>query len=47
MWHVTLAGRTDRMAKYVAEDVRFAGHLPVVNKVLGIKSVQALGGSDE
>ena len=44
--YVSLTGRTQRMAEYIAEGVRFAGHEAVIKKTSELKEVEALAGYD-
>ncbi|MBI4181081.1 MAG: flavodoxin domain-containing protein [Chloroflexi bacterium] len=39
-------GKTETMAQYIAEGVRFSGHEAVVRKMLEIKDVKGLSGYD-
>jgi flavodoxin len=44
--YVSLTGRTQRMAEFIAEGVRFAGHEAVVKKTSELKEVEDLAGYD-
>lgn len=44
--YISLTGRTQRMAEYIAEGVRFAGHEAVVKKTSELKEVEDLAGYD-
>lgn len=44
--YVSLTGRTQRMAEYIAEGVRFAGHQAVTKKTSEIKTAEELVGYD-
>jgi flavodoxin len=44
--YVSLTGRTQRMAEFIAEGVRFAGHEAVVKKTSELKEVENLAGYD-
>ena len=44
--YVSLTGRTQRMAEYIAEGVRFAGHQGVTKKISEIKTAEDLAGYD-
>ncbi len=44
--YVSLTGRTQRMAEFIAEGVRFAGHEAVVKKTSEMQAVQHLTGYD-
>lgn len=44
--YVSLTGRTQRMAEYIAEGVRFAGHQAVTKKTSEIKTAEDLAGYD-
>jgi len=44
--YVSLTGRTKRMAEYIAEGVRFAGHQAVTSPTSELKTIEDLGGYD-
>ena len=44
--YVSLTGRTQRMAEYIAEGVRFTGHQAVTKKTSDISTVEDLAGYD-
>jgi len=44
--YFSLTGKTEKMAEFVAEGVRFAGHQATVKKMTDIKSVEMLAGYD-
>jgi flavodoxin len=44
--YFSLSGKTETMAQYVAEGVRFGGHEAVVKKMSDIKSAASLAGYD-
>jgi len=44
--YFSLTGKTEKMAEYVAEGVRFSGHEAVVKKMSDIKSAEGLVGYD-
>jgi flavodoxin len=44
--YVSLTGRTKKMAEYIAEGVRFAGHEAVVKPTSELKTVEELAGYD-
>ncbi len=44
--YVSLTGKTQRMADYIAEGVRFAGHEAVAKKVSELKELDDLAGYD-
>lgn len=44
--YVSRSGNTEKMANYIAEGVRFAGHEPVSIKVSSVKSEKDLAGYD-
>jgi len=44
--YFSLTGKTEKMAEYVAEGVRFSGHEAMVKKMSEIKSAEALAGYD-
>jgi flavodoxin len=44
--YVSLTGRTKKMAEYIAEGVRFAGHEAVIKETSAIKTVDVLAGYD-
>ncbi|SHE29194.1 Flavodoxin domain-containing protein [Desulfacinum infernum DSM 9756] len=44
--YVSRTGNTEKMAQYMAEGVRFAGHEPVLKKVSDIKKPEDLQGYD-
>lgn len=44
--YFSLTGKTEKMAEFIAEGVRFAGHQAVVKKMTDIKTAEALAGYD-
>jgi len=44
--YVSRTGHTEKMANYIAEGVRFAGHEPVLKKISDIKNAEELKGYD-
>jgi flavodoxin len=44
--YVSLTGKTQRMAEYIAEGVRFAGHEAVIKKTSELKEAEDLAGYD-
>jgi flavodoxin len=44
--YVSLTGRTKKMAEYIAEGVRFAGHDAVIKKTSEIEAAEDLAGYD-
>ncbi len=44
--YFSLTGKTEKMAEFIAEGVRFAGHQAVVKKMADIKTAEALSGYD-
>ncbi len=44
--YVSRTGHTEKMANYIAEGVRFAGHEPVLKKIADIKKAEELKGYD-
>ncbi len=44
--YFSLTGKTEKMAEFIAEGVRFAGHQAVVKKMSDIKTAEALAGYD-
>ncbi len=40
--YFSLTGKTEKMAEFIAEGVRFAGHQAVVKKMSDIKTAEAL-----
>ncbi|WP_448382185.1 flavodoxin domain-containing protein [Desulfosoma sp.] len=44
--YVSRTGHTEKMANYIAEGVRFAGHEPVLKKIADIKNAEEIKGYD-
>ena len=44
--YVSRTGHTEKMANYIAEGVRFAGHEPVLKKISDIKNAEEIKGYD-
>ncbi len=44
--YFSLTGKTEQMAQYIAEGIRFGGQEAVVKKTSGIKSADAIAGYD-
>jgi len=44
--YFSLTGKTEKMADYIAEGIRFAGHQAVTKKISDIKSANDLAGYD-
>lgn len=44
--YVSRTGHTEKMANYIAEGVRFAGHEPVLKKISEIKNAEEIKGYD-